>query len=237
MMHGEIETTGGRWPSASRRGPALAAVLAASITLAACGGSDDGAVRDTGSGAADTSAGVERPSAEAVDAAFVRQMIPHHEMAVEMAEIAQAGTIEHEELRELTTSVITDQQREINELRGLAKALDIDLSADGEAVDHGDHASHAAPGSDSTMAGDAKTLGLAMEEMGMDMDMDQLRDADPVDVTFVEQMIPHHAGAIRMAEAQLQRGTDERLQALSRQIIKAQRAEIEQMEAWLKAWR
>lgn len=57
-------------------------------------------------------------------------------------------------------------------------------------------------------------------------------DADP-DVAFVQGMIPHHRGAVDMAEIVLKHGKDPETRALASRIIAAQRDEIAEMEAWL----
>jgi len=52
------------------------------------------------------------------------------------------------------------------------------------------------------------------------------------DKDFVDHMIPHHQGAIDMAEVELRYGKDPQLKKLARDIVKAQREEIATMKRW-----
>ncbi len=53
---------------------------------------------------------------------------------------------------------------------------------------------------------------------------------------YLAQMIPHHQEAIATAQIILERSRRPEMQAFARQIIAVQRAEIEQMQGWLKTW-
>lgn len=62
--------------------------------------------------------------------------------------------------------------------------------------------------------------------------MDGVKDPDP-DKAFVKGMIAHHEGAIAMAETELKYGKDPEMRKLATDIIKAQKAEVAQMNKWL----
>ena len=49
-------------------------------------------------------------------------------------------------------------------------------------------------------------------------------------------MVPHHQGAIRMAQIELAEGNDEETKSLARAIIEAQSREITQMNEWRTEW-
>jgi len=93
---------------------------------------------------------------------------------------------------------------------------------------HADHADHSAPAaaSDSTKAYDE-----ANRKMHGGMAIDFSGDAD---IDFARGMIPHHQGAVDMAEVQIKYGKDPELRKLAEDIVAAQKIEIAFMEAWLK---
>ena len=55
------------------------------------------------------------------------------------------------------------------------------------------------------------------------------------DVAFMRGMLAHHRGAVEMSEVELKYGKDPQARALAERIIKAQQAEIAEMQAWLSA--
>jgi uncharacterized protein (DUF305 family) len=69
----------------------------------------------------------------------------------------------------------------------------------------------------------------AMKKMMADMEAPYTGDAD---ADFVSHMIPHHQGAIDMAEIELKYGYDPKLKQLAARIIAAQQREIAFMQAW-----
>jgi uncharacterized protein (DUF305 family) len=58
----------------------------------------------------------------------------------------------------------------------------------------------------------------------------------PYDVIFIDGMIEHHEGAIRMAEQALQESERPELRAMAEEIVSVQQAEIEQLRQWRDEW-
>ena len=176
-----------------RKLPVLLAV--GSLALAGCGSDDD----ESGSSSGAKGNGTDR--------AFVAAMIPHHESAVQMAEVAkQRG--ESEFVKNLADDIIRTQNEEIATMRREDEALDIAGVKAGK-LDVPDHM------------------------MGMDGDAKELQTADPFDKAFIDMMIPHHEGAVTMAKEEIAKGGDPELKALAEEVVTAQEREIKEMKAHL----
>lgn len=90
-----------------------------------------------------------------------------------------------------------------------------------------------APPADHAMGGDAAHIDLMDGMDAMNSDMMAGGTASDIDVAFVCSMIPHHRGAIDMANAELTHGDDPWAKELATKIVAAQEQEIAEMLAWL----
>ena len=71
---------------------------------------------------------------------------------------------------------------------------------------------------------------------GSGEDVDTAAEHNDADVTFAQEMIPHHEQAIRMAELAEARAESQEVKALAADIEAAQGPEIETMTDWLESW-
>jgi uncharacterized protein (DUF305 family) len=142
------------------------------------------------------------------EAALIESMIPHHEMAVEMASVAlEQGSLA--EVLEMSKGITEKQPRESAALRKVYRKL----------------FKNEVP--ENPMA--HEEFGLSMVEAGMDIGPDQLAKAEPFDMAFLDTMIHHHRGAINMAEAALPGLKDAELIRMTKKAISDQNAEIKEM--------
>lgn len=108
-----------------------------------------------------------------------------------------------------------------------ALALTLLLSAVSvPALASGEHAGHGA----AAPVTSENAYAEVMTKMHQAMPMESSGNAD---VDFIKGMIPHHQGAIDMAEIALQKSTDPFVRKLAEDIIAAQKSEIAAMQNWL----
>jgi uncharacterized protein (DUF305 family) len=166
------------------------------------------------------------PDTASSDRMFLDMMVPHHEGAVDMARIALERA-EHPELKALAESIITSQEAEIATMTAWRKAwFGSDAAAAmGAGMEHSGH---------SGMSGSGMSGMSGM--MDMSKSIETLKTANPFDLAFIDAMIPHHEGAVHMAE--MARGKAERpeIKDLAASITVAQQKEILQLQEWRKAW-
>ncbi|MFC9652329.1 DUF305 domain-containing protein [Streptomyces sp. NPDC056937] len=196
----------------ARTAATAAAVTAAALTLAACGG-DNGSP----SSSASTSASASTPASaaagsahNAADVSFAQGMIPHHQQAVEMADLA-ATRASSAEVGKLAAEIKKAQAPEIRTLSGWLTSWDAQVPTQGS-MDHSG-SGHSMPG---MMAeGDMSTLEKA--------------SGRAFDTAFLKLMVRHHEGAVEMARTEKSDGADQRAKDMADAIITSQSAEITRM--------
>ncbi len=149
------------------------------------------------------------PNGEYSDAAFVDSMVPHHEGAVEMAQVA-LDNAEHEEIRTLAQDIVSAQRAEIELFGEIREELGGEPAMEMSQQD--------------------------MEGMMGNTDAGELANQRPFDRAFIDAMIPHHESAIAMANVALQESEDPEILWIAEDIANAQELEIYQMRAWRGEW-
>jgi uncharacterized protein (DUF305 family) len=146
------------------------------------------------------------------DVMFTQMMIPHHEQAIEMADLILTKDGIDESVRSLAEDIKAAQQPEIDQMEGWLDEWGVDM-----------------PGMD-----DMGDMGHG-DGMMSDDDMEALEDATGADATrlFLEQMIEHHEGAIEMAQDVVEDGENPDVIELAQSIIASQTAEIATMQEML----
>jgi uncharacterized protein (DUF305 family) len=77
-------------------------------------------------------------------------------------------------------------------------------------------------------------LNKSMERMNAEMH--RIHYSGNPDADFASLMVPHHQGAVQMAEVELQFGSDPRLRRLAQEIIVTQQFEINVMKSAIKGF-
>lgn len=137
------------------------------------------------------------------DISFAEMMIPHHEQAIEMSDIALLNTT-NPDLLELAQEIKSAQSPEIEVMKGW------------NGVKTSTHAGHMMDGmlSESELADLRDAKGKAF------------------DLLFLQEMIKHHEGAIEMAQAVVN-SKNKAVADLATSIIKTQELEISTMKELL----
>lgn len=187
----------------------------AAFLVTACGGSTAGtSTTPTAAGASATSVATVAAGSDA-DISFAQLMIPHHQQAVAMADLALARDTSNE-VRSLAEQIKAAQDPEIQLMTGWLQAWGAPIQM-GE--DHGGH----------------DMGGMTMSGMMSDQQMQELSDATGAafDQMWLEMMIAHHQGAISMAQQVKVQSTNPDVATLADAVISGQTAEIATMQAIL----
>jgi uncharacterized protein (DUF305 family) len=188
------------------------ALIAGTLVLAGCSGGTSssayGGHSPSGSDAsASSSTGTEAGFNDA-DVAFASAMLPHHEGAISMTELALARAADPRVL-DLADRIEAAQAPEIVTLTGWLA----DWGADDEGgMDHGEDMG-----------------GMSEEDMAALMNA----SGTEFDRLFLTRMIAHHRGATAMAELEAANGQNADAIALAESIRDSQAGEIAEMKALL----
>jgi uncharacterized protein (DUF305 family) len=146
------------------------------------------------------------------DIRFAQMMIPHHQQALAMAEMALERA-ESPDVKALAEQIRAAQDPEIATLNGFLENWGTP-PVDGE-MDHSDHSGSGGMMSQGDMDSLAAASGAAFDRM------------------FLEMMIVHHEGAVAESEREVAGGANAAAKELASQIISGQTAEIERMQQLL----
>ncbi|QKZ20013.1 DUF305 domain-containing protein [Streptomyces chartreusis] len=197
-----------------RRTALAATAVTAALVLAACGG--DGGDSDAAAEASSSSS-ASAGAHNAQDVTFAQGMIPHHQQALQMAQMA-ADRASSTQVKDLAERIRKAQDPEIETMSGWLKTWGEDVPSAAPGVGHSGHSGG------SGMAGmmDAK-------------DMDELMKASgkAFDTLFLTLMVEHHEGAVEMAESEKSEGRYAPATELADAVVTAQTAEIQEMNKLL----
>ncbi|TFV91127.1 DUF305 domain-containing protein [Blastococcus sp. CT_GayMR16] len=188
-------------------------LLIGAVVLAGC--SDDNA----GSNAASSSSAESADEATAhnnADVTFVQGMIPHHQGALAMAQLAD-GRAQDPRVIDLAGRIEAAQDPEIETMTGWLETWGEPApeSMDMEGMDH---------------SSGSMDMGSMSEE---DMATLEAASGAEFDRMFLEMMTEHHRGAVEMAQTEIADGSNQDAVELASNIVESQTAEIEEMQSLL----
>jgi uncharacterized protein (DUF305 family) len=158
-----------------------------------------------------------------VDQRFIVMMIPHHDGAIAMAELALTRS-KRPEIRALAEQIKASQTAENAQMRAWYRqwfGSDVPVGRVG------------GPGRG---MGPGMGMGMGGGMVGMETSLEALRTAPDFDRAFIEQMIPHHRMGVMMASHAQWNTQRSELRTLQAAMVKAQSEEIAQMETWYRQW-
>ncbi|WP_158866834.1 DUF305 domain-containing protein [Leifsonia sp. AG29] len=187
-----------------------ALLTAAALTGCAAGSSENGSRMDDMPGMDDraSSSGSTTSEHNQADVTFARDMVAHHQQAIEMSDTLLAKQGVDSRVTELAQKIKAAQQPEIDTMNSWLATWD-------RKAGMGD-------------------MGMS-DGMMSRQDMDALTNASGSDAAklFLSQMIQHHQGAVTMATTEIEKGQATDAVALAKKIVAAQTAEIGTMKGLL----
>ena len=155
----------------------------------------------------------QSPAEASADVTFARDMMAHHEQAVEMALIVRDRSSDAA-LKELALDMLLTQQAQIGQMQGWLAAWGLPFS-----------------GAQPPMQGMGQSMGMASQKQ-----LDELRSL-PVaqaEIAFLNLMIRHHQGGVAMAQTALPQARRAEVKRLAESMITSQQNEIDYMQTLLR---
>lgn len=208
-----------------RHATAATAAALTAIALAACGSTSTPAAtadQNSPASAGTTTTAPSTPSPDAVsgqhnaaDVAFATGMVPHHQQAVTMSDMAKKQAT-NPKVKSLAADIQAAQGPEIETMTGWLTAWGQPAPTSG--------------GHDMSNMDGASMGGMMTGEQ-----MQQLSAASGAafDRMWLQMMVAHHKGAVEMSGVELRDGKNADAKKLAQQIIDAQKREITVMEQLL----
>lgn len=165
---------------------------------------------------------------EAADRHFIEMMIPHHEGAVKMADLALKRS-KNTDVLKLAAAIRRDQTLEIAQMRDWYKQwykADVPnmTNAPMKSRNHMMGMNHGKMGMGNMMGMNMMSTDLKKLETAKDGDFDK---------EFLAEMIPHHKMALMMSNMIVDSDRPE-MRKLAQNILRSQSQEIDQMRGWYR---
>jgi len=143
---------------------------------------------------------------------FINQMIPHHEAAVKMCENILKYS-DCQSVRCIAENIVAAQSQSIDDMKKIYDSCACFVNTDP----------------------DNEYYQLCFDEICQEMFclMRNARTVDSVNANFLYEMIPHHAGAVRMAMNAMRYPISPALRSICCDIVRSQSKQIGQMRSML----
>ncbi len=159
-----------------------------------------------------------------VDHDFVAMMVPHHKGAIEMSK-AELRYGHNEQLRRIAQDIVAEQLQEIAAMRAASgeKLTPTEATLAGSFAGTAARLGFSSPGPADNVPTSLKKERpfLAQNDAAMTKMMNDMtiKPTGNIDRDFVAMMVPHHQGAIDMAQAELRYGRDAQLRRIAQEIV------------------
>ena len=200
---------------------AATCALALAVAVAACSSSGDHSSMDGSSMSSVPKVSIPAgANFNATDVGFAQGMIPHHAQAVEMSDLALSNSTNADVLA-LARQIKAAQSPEITTMTGWLNSWGQPVPS----IEKGSMGGHDMTGMD----------GMMMDGMMSQADMKRLSTStgSAFDRLWIELMIQHHEGAVKMSKTEVAEGKNSDVKALAQSIITSQQAEITAMNELL----